>query len=399
VQSALEYFQKEKAFERGLKLLAEIYDNGRKQPGLGSIKIHMPTKEEGRVWSEFFGKNYTNQKILRIGLGEFSRRFSTVFPTDDISALMETYAPTSMYEYASLNDAIELALLPKYVNTYADSWLESLCSRKGNQYHSIFKFYLKDRVGTINMLDKTAKILRSLSADLFPIDILSQKFFSAPCMLDFGTEYGDLLLAALSHYHEQRIPDNRHDATLLYLKAGIIAEDSTYLVATKGLVSPKVDFLTLRQVCRLKCSEIKNVYVIEDTRAFDKVHRLVNLKKGVLLSPINSHNPAFLHLVDKLIQNGAIIYYSGMFDYAPLTRADKLCETHGKQLIPWRYSKEDYELATATDTEFLRDRKREISMKNESLALVLSQMRKKGKKAGLLPLVPSLVSDIIKYEE
>lgn len=399
MQSALEYFQKEKGFARGLNQLTEAYNKGSNLQFFGSINIVLPTTEEGQAWSEFFGKNYSGQVTLRISLAEFKRRFNTLFPADDINSIIKAYTSDSTQNYGNISEDIELILLPKYSNTYGMSWLNSIINRKGRQYSSILAFYKKNKTGTINMLAKTTDILNSLDAGYIHIDTLSKKFLSKSCELDFGTDHGNLLLTALAYYHNQKAPSNGHDAALLYLKVGIIAEDSTCLVATKGLVSPEVEFLTLAQVNRINCPEVKNVYVVEETQAFDKVRRQVKLKNGILLSPINSHNSAFLYLVDKLAQKGAVIYYSGIFDYNALAFADKLSEIYHKQFVPWRYSKEDYWLAAASSNEFLKDGKKELAMKNETLASVLSQMRKKGVKAGLLPLVPSLVSDIIKYEE
>ena len=91
---------------------------------------------------------------------------------------------------------------------------------------------------------------------------------------------------------------------------------------------------------------------------------------------------------------GATMYYSGNMDYNGLKFADKLYLKFGKDFKPWRYSKADYEQILTDGDVLLPDKKKEMSLHNEDFASMLSQLRKIGRTASSMPLVPVLVEDI-----
>jgi hypothetical protein len=115
-------------------------------------------------------------------------------------------------------------------------------------------------------------------------------------------------------------------------------------------------------------------------------------EKCTLICPANGLGPAFELLMD--LCPGASVYYAGNMDYRGLAHADKLAQRYGKNIIPWRYGRADYELVISHGDYLLPDEKKNLAMHNDEFAALLSLMRKTGKTAPALPLVPLFAEDI-----
>jgi len=93
------------------------------------------------------------------------------------------------------------------------------------------------------------------------------------------------------------------------------------------------------------------------------------------------------------------MYYAGNINYNSLALADKLYLKFTKNFKPWRYSKADYERILETNSTMLQDKKKDLSLHNETLASLLSQLRKKGRTASSMPLVSLFAEDILEAGE
>jgi len=231
-----------------------------------------------------------------------------------------------------------------------------------------------------------------LPVSLTPLKEFSAKVLGEPHALDFDTECGTLLIRALAFRSIVSPPAGIDDLIGLYLKFGLLT------LGTMCRVVVGTQVFNLDNIAQL--SDVKGrggkVFIIENAHVYAAVNDRLANEKVTLISPVNSHNPAFLYLLDKLVADGCMLYYAGDMDYKGLLRADKLYVRYGKKFMPWRYSKADYELVTANSSAFLPDERKDLAMQNEVFAQLLSQMRKIGKTANSLPLVPLLVSDIVK---
>jgi len=389
VANSLEYFKQEKGFARLLKDMAVLF--ARHGRIYGAVRLLNPTGEEEFVLSQFFERDYMNQRLIRISLAEFERRFVKIFPGENMSFLFAEYqTPPKNIKEAFAEGISEL--LPKYAGTLAYEWLSSIASSMRRKYRPLMAQYAKDPKAVMALLDKVAEISSQLPVDITPLKEFSTKVLGESHALDFDTPHGALLLNALAFRSMIQPPANIEDSIGLYLKFGLL----TLGTMCQVLVGSQV--LTLDNIKQL--SNVKShggkVFIIENAHVYAAVNDHLNGKKCTVISPINSHNPAFLYLLDKLAAEGCTLYYSGDMDYKGLLRADKLYVRYGKKFVPWRYDKTDYEYIIADSSTLLPDVRKDLAVQNEVFAQVLSHMRKTGKTGNSLPLVPLLVSDIVK---
>ena len=119
-----------------------------------------------------------------------------------------------------------------------------------------------------------------------------------------------------------------------------------------------------------------------------------NETRHTIICPADGLSAAFLHLLARFDAYDIPMYYAGNMDYKGLELADRLFVKFGKNFIPWRYTPEDYSFITADSFENLQEEKKNMALHNETLASLLSHMRKVGKTASSMPLVPKYIEDI-----
>lgn len=415
-------YKQEVGFNRLLTEMSATYvRHGRTY---GAVRLANPTPEEEQAISAFFERDYFNQAMIRISLGDFERQLAKVSPGIKFGALLAEYSEHITPDKRSafhknkhaFVDTIE-DMLPKYKNTPAEPWLNDIATQMRRTYKPWVEQFITEPDKVINTISKVAEILINLPPpEKLPIRLstFAAKFIDCPYQLEFAGEYGLLFVRALAYHFGTPIPHSPEAAIELYLKAGLLANDVLCQVMVQNIKAYKPDgkpdkiceiynkcnqvhVLTLENIAgfvQAKSTEGK-VYVIENPQVFAAVREQVYDKNYTLISPVGNHNPGFLRLLDLLCATGSRLYYAGNMDYKGLINADALYLQFGKQFIPWRYSKADYELMLTKNSGLLPDDKKELAMHNEDLALILSQMRKTGKAANTMAIVPLLVDDIL----
>ena len=401
-----EYFTQKKGFDRLLTDMAVLY--ARHGRIYGAVRLANPTAEEEECLSQFFDRDYFNQALIRISLGDFARQLEKkscveleVLLTQYLDKLSEA---TPVSNKDAFTEELIKTLLAKYENTPAWRWLTNVAAHKRRTYKVWVQQYASEPIKILSMLDNVATMLNNLPQTMVSLAKFSSQFLGSPYKLDiFDTndEYNALFLRALAYHFNVAVPNTIEDTIMLYLKAGLLAGGALCQVAVQGMVDGADNFatvhvLTLENVMLLP--QVKShggkLFIIENPHVFTSVCERLRDVNCTLMCPMGSHNPAFLLLIAQFFEQGDTLYYSGNMDYKGLAQADKLFLKFGKQFVPWRYSKEDYELAVAAASGLLPDEKKNLSMHHDDLALVLSQMRKKGRVANSMPLVPLLVEDV-----
>jgi len=407
--STVEYFKQKKGFDRLITDMAALYTRyGRVY---GAVRLANPTAEEEKCLSEFFERDYFNQALIRISLGDFARQLKKKFDMKLETLLMQYPGKYSEVATANSKDAfmeeIKKTLLPKYENTFAGPWLAELTTHMRRTYKIWIQQYANESAKVLLLIDKVAELLVNSPVNkgaeqIVPLTKFSAQFLGSPYELDIfntGSEYNALFLRALAHQFSVPLPYNTEDTIALYLMAGLLTGGVLCQVAVQGMGnSDTAQIFTLENItCLAKVPQIKShggkVFVIESPPVFASVAERLRDVNCTLVSPMGSHNPAFLLLLEQFCKQGDTLYYAGNMDYKGLAQADKLFHKFGKQFVPWRYSKDDYELAISDG--LLPDEKKNLSMHHDDLALVLSQMRKKGRAANAMHLMPLLVKDIM----
>ena len=417
--NAADFFKQDIGFNRLLTDMAGMYaKHGRPY---GAVRLANPTADEERALSAFFERDYFDQAMIRISLGDFERQLAKVFPQNaEFEALLAEYAKlhgnsqTDMRSATHKNkdaftEALTRNLIPKYEKTPAEPWLHDVAAHMRRTYKPWVQQYANEPAKVITMIGKVAELLNNLPifTESFngpqPLSAFSDKFLGSPHKLDFDGEYSTLFLRALSHYFNTTVPYTIEDSIGLYLKAGLLTCGVLCQVTVNGLISEdcghynklgEAHVLTLENIVRLQNvkSHGGKVFIIESPLVFASVAERLRGVNCTVISPMGRHSPALLRLLELFAAQGDTLYYSGNMDYKGLIHADKLYLMFGKQFVPWRYTKEDYEIAK--NNGLLPDERKDLAMHNEDLALILSQMRKTGKSGNTMPLAPYLAEDV-----
>jgi uncharacterized protein (TIGR02679 family) len=418
----IEFFRQETGFHRLLTDMSALFaQHGRTY---GAVRLLNPTKEEEKAVSDFFRRDYYDQALIRISLGDFERQLGRVFPEEnDFQALMTEFSQDPILDTRSAvhkhKDAfaggITKNLYKKYKGTPAQFWVREVATHMRRTYKYWALKYVSEPDKTIDIIDTVAQMLNNIPEKSEPVQlsVFAANYIDSPYDFVHNEEYGTLLLRALAHYFDVSIPITTESIADLYLRAGLITSDVQCLVTVQNLIAYTADgkiceacdvynksgqahVLTLENVTRLAAAKgINNkVYIIENPFAFSVLRERIRGEHCTLISTMGNSSPAFTRLLELLHAAGNIMYYAGNMDYKGLSLADSLCLKFGKQFIPWRYSKEDYELSLTRNSGLLSSEKSDLPMYNEDLALVLSQMRKTGRTGGSIALVPLLARDI-----
>ncbi len=154
----------------------------------------------------------------------------------------------------------------------------------------------------------------------------------------------------------------------LYYHFGILRDDLLNFVTCAGIVAydtsgevlpvwraayrdHSVLNVPLREVVKIDLARPtagNKVYMVENPGVFSTL--LDRCENGFRPYPplVCSHGQfklAALLLLDKLVEGGMVIYYSGDFDPEGLLMADRLLKRHPGKVVPWRYTLDDYRLA------------------------------------------------------
>jgi len=413
-QNPIEFFTSHGGFTRLLAAMANTY--ARHGRAFGAVRLVSPSAEEEKAISEFFGRDYFDQALIRISLGDFERRLTKVSDID-LAHLLAKYTDANLEirnttDKDSFADALQTELLPSYRFTRAESWLNDVSTHMRRTYKPWVKKYATEPHKVLSMVNNVAQLINNLPMTHPPMYLSDfvAKYTNTLQVIDFNSEYEALFLRALAHSFETSVPHNINGRISLYLKAGLLTGGVVCQVTVQGIISSDIictfynslnqaHVLTLENILHLSDISAYNnkVFIIDNPLMFSAVSEQMRGTACTLISSMGNHNPAFFCLLDLFCNCGDVsLYYSGNMDYKGLAFADKLHLQFGKQFIPWRYSKPDYELIIEQSSSLLPDERKDLAMHNEDLALILSQIRKTGKIASSLPLVPHLVSDIKK---
>jgi len=428
LQGKLDFFKQDKGFDRLLTGMSAMY--ARHGRTYGAVRLANPTPEEERAISAFFERDYFDQALIRISLGDFGRQLDKVFSSSiKFASLMAEYSQEhdildpDMHNIMhkkkdAFTENIAKNLLPKYKNTLAASWLNDVIINMRRTYKPWVEQHVTEPDKVVDIIDKVAEMLNNLPVASPPMQLsaFAAQFMNSPYALDFNGEYGALFVRALAHHFNTPVPCSIESSIDLCLKAGLLTGGVLCQVTAQNLDAytsegvpdevcaihnkqGQAHVLTLESITKL--SQAKGVdgkvFIIENPLVFAAVRERLQDIKCTLVSPMGNRNLAFLRLLELLHAAGDALYYAGNMDFKGLIQADNLYLKFGKQFIPWRYSKDDYELTISTNNVLLSGERKDLAMHNEDLALILSQLRKRGKTASSVPLVPLLVEDVKRY--
>lgn len=417
----LALFKQEKGFHRLLSgMSAEYARHGRTY---GAVRLANPTSAEENAISAFFERDYFDQAMIRISLADFQRQLVKVSPYVPFSTLMAAFAPGDVEDKRSLvhknkdafTGAVAATLLPMYQNAQgAQAWLNEVTVNMRRAYKPWIEAFAATPQKVLADLGTVAQTLSSLPQNpAVPLSAFEAACGLPPGALAFDGEYGALFIRALAHMFGANLPGGMEASIGLYLQAGLITGSPLCQVAVQNLTAVNQDgapdkicaiynrrkqahVLTLENVVQFSQAGGAGgrVFIVESPLVYAALRERLPDTHCTLISPMGNVNPAFVQLLTLLHQAGDTLYYAGNMDYKGLAQADALHARFGKQFIPWRYTRQDYERILAQNATSLSGERNDLTMGSDALALILSELRKTGKTASSMPLVPLFTEDI-----
>lgn len=434
MQIVLQFFKDKAGFKRVLRAMYDTYSkHGRV---FGAIRLTHPSTAEESAISEFFQRDYYNQALIRIGLADFERQVHKNFPDSEGISLGEILAEymgkpqpkkhsvrlskfSSAQKPGTLSSVILSEILPKHENTHAAPWLKEVSLQTRRVYRKwAEQFVTAPKIVTATLLEVADALNNLPEESLTPLASFSQKFCGNPNALDFHGSHGSLFLKALACRFNQPEPSSIEDCIKLHLRAGLLTCGNISGVTVFGLSAKIADgqsdkvceyykktnqafVLTLENIAQFSSVSAYGgrVFIFEDPQVFSIVCEQIHNTKCTLICPTNGFSAALMYLLEHFHTNEVTLFYAGNMNFKSLEQADKLYQKFGKTLIPWRYTHDDYTKILSQGSSPLPDEKKHLSLHNETLASLLSQMRKTGKTAPSITLIPYYIDDIKEPEK
>lgn len=408
------YFKQNDGFTRLMEGLYDLYV--RYERCFGAVRLVRPTHEEEKAISDFFKRDYYNQALIRISLGDFERQVQKLFSPDVLlGPLLEAYTGKRILRRlggartaSEFSLFVENELLPHYAGTEAEVWLRDVSGHARRSY----------RVWADRYNNDPKKVAVTIAAVCDALPSLPCKSGQITRFSDFAQKHaleGDassLFLRALARKFEITCPTAPEDISALYHRAGLLFEGVLSQVTVRGLAAfqnetpdavteaynrrAQPHILTLENLCGITHAEAYGgrAFIVENMTVFSAVNEQTHANPCTLICAGGGLNPALTRLLDLLSASGTALYYSGDVDYAGLCLADRIYLRYPKLFVPWRYAKSDYERILSESDFFSPDYKKDSGLHNEDLAALLSLMRKRGKTAPQSALIPDLIADL-----
>jgi uncharacterized protein (TIGR02679 family) len=182
-----------------------------------------------------------------------------------------------------------------------------------------------------------------------------------PHAFDMNRDSGRLLLYALASYYQLDYPKNAQAQMELLYRAGLIYDEVSNYTIGRGIrafVGDKIhlgwagfaeageplhiSLWNISKIDRVSCFK-KRIFVFENPTVFSEIAGILEDRPGSLICSTGNVKVATLLLLDKIVQGGGEIYYSGDFDPEGLIIADKLKKRYGLKLVLWHFTPEAYQ--------------------------------------------------------
>ncbi|SHK05500.1 TIGR02679 family protein [Anaerobranca californiensis DSM 14826] len=289
-------------------------------------------------------------------------------------------------------------ILDEFSNTPGGNWLKNVLSQKEYGYQRIIREYEEDKGNLKTVLQRVIVGLNTL----YNFDkkerlaIFSSKITKDPHFFDDGTLAGQLLLYGLAYFSKISFPENSEEKIELLYSYGLFKDevsnytlcgnieaftsDGKHLGIEGFVVKGEPIQLNLWNLAALKKITCRKdvIFVFENPSVFSEVLLKTKNLKPSLLCTAGVVKLASLAFLDKVVEHGGKIYYSGDFDPEGLLIGDKLKKRYNENLIFWRYDIENYFNSLSTKAFDDQRRKKLEKITSSELTGLVNEMAKKG---------------------
>ncbi|MHC6180981.1 TIGR02679 domain-containing protein [Clostridium sp. JNZ X4-2] len=369
-KECVDYFRKNEGFKRVFKKIDEKY---RSLGTLGGrIQLNNLSECEKDALTGFFGKNYY-KKSVSIKVGDFVKKLdSTKFSGVDFKTVLEELLGHKLcsrkdeeLEYKKSRHLFYEGILNEVQETHGKQWLLAVFESDSSAFRFINKKYYENREALKRNLKAVCRALSVMSFDsrhLIRLALLASEVTKDPHFFDQDRDAGKLMIFAIVFFIKTAYPKNAEELAETMYNAGIIKDEVSNYTLCSGMLAYfkenqvhqgwkgfydsgepiQVSLINISRVSKIS-SPHKKVYVFENPTVFSEIlYRTLKIKPSLICS-FGNFKLASLVLMDKLVENGAHIYYSGDMDPEGIVMADKLKFRYGQKLILWRYGVGDYQ--------------------------------------------------------
>ncbi|WP_303864771.1 DUF2399 domain-containing protein, partial [Alkalibaculum bacchi] len=208
-------------------------------------------------------------------------------------------------------------------------------------------------------------------------------------------------------------PENAEEQSELLYKSGLLIDELSNFTICSGIRAwsseeihkgwegfmqsgepLQISLLNLTNIEKVKCRD-KKVYVFENPTVFSEVLYQTRKIAPSTICTYGQLRLASFVLLDKVVQGGVKIYYSGDFDPEGIMIADKLKQRYKEALILWRYGVEEYnEIQSKVKLTEQRLKKLE-NIKSPELQVIANEIKKRHYGAYQELLLEYYISDIL----
>lgn len=418
VKECIGYFKSNSGYKRVFQKLREKYES------LGSfggtVVLRELKTEEKEALTGLFRKDY-NKKNCSFKVENFIKALeNTRFEGVDFQKVFQGYfGEKIMYKkeekasYEEERSAFLEEIINKFRGTRAEAWLRYLLDTKENPYRLLCQKYEEDKEKLRNNLLLSGKAFNKLSfekSNSMRLAVFSSNINKDPHSFDVNTELGKLLIYAIIYKLKIPYPENAEELNEVLYNSGIIRDEVSNYTLCSGLIAYNGDKehggwrgfyetseplqVSLWNISKLDkiLSPRGRVYVFENPTVFSEVLYYTSEIKASLVCTFGQFKLASLILLDKLVESGSTICYSGDFDPEGISMADKLKQRYGSKTVLWRYQAEDY-LKIQSNVAITASRLKKLdNIKSEELQDIAALV--KGNKKGAYQEL--LIKDYIK---
>ncbi len=390
LKECAKYFSRNPAFKRLFKKLREKYASlgyiG------GTVTLNNLTKDEKEALGGLLRKSFAGQKSATVKLDTIQNALNqTKFAGLLLSDILDEYFGEKILSnkfiiesFLTERNIFFNGIISKYAATMGGPWLESAYTNKENAYNLLVTQYAQSIENNFqNNLDSNSKPDFANSLETFRTEIeficialnnlpirfnkktrlalFSTNITKDPHKFDIKNFCGKLLLHALIYYNcislsmsnsdkiDSKFQTNTAEERAgIYYQCGILFDEVSSNVPCKGLLAytetglhmgwkgfydnNEVVCATLTNIGNLSCVQSINnvVFVVENPTVFSSISDTLCDMPIPLICTSGQLKIVSLALLDLLVQNGCVLYYSGDYDPEGLQIADKLCQRYNK---------------------------------------------------------------------
>ncbi|QAA33567.1 TIGR02679 family protein [Clostridium manihotivorum] len=419
-QQCISYFKSNAGYKRIFQRIREKYES---LGSLGGTVVLTNLKEEEKeVLTGLFRKDY-NKKNCSFKVENFIKALdNTRFEGVNFQMVFEGYFGEKILykkEEKTIYEKEKTAFLKDIINslrgTRGEGWLEYIVQTKENPYRIISQRYDENKERLRANLLLVCHGFNNLSFEenkLVRLAVFSSAINRDPHGFDINTDIGTLLIYAIIYKLKMSYPENAEELNEVLYKAGIIRDEVSNFTLCSGLTAYKgdkehmgwrgfyedceplqVSLWNLSKLDKIK-SPLGKVYVFENPTVFSEVLYYTSEIRPSLVCTFGQFKLASLILLDKLVDSGATIYYSGDFDPEGLSMADKLKQRYAHKAILWRYEAEDY-LKIQSDVALSPARLKKLDkLKSKELQAISTIIKEKKNGAYQELLIDEYIRDI-----